>query len=479
MVAHASRGPCTPGPSSPTPARLTTENRLPLQQPTEVVALDPPVSFPRFMAPLTRAHPPLSQGCNTTASTPVPAITNWGTDAEACTCLCASIPGSTCTANPVCAGPVATSYAYGGGGGGGAGPRGCAGGGARRQATRRPPHPVSTPPPSHLPIEIASVTSAGSNNLVVCRVLASGNLGTCAVATSTNAFPLGVAVANGYVYCEWGRGRGGGSPPRAGCGGNAGGRGRRDGGEGWRPVVRARPRAPPWSGWAARRAAPAPAAAPRLDHAAPHRPSSLAATTGSNNEVQACSIVAGSGTVQGCRLTTGNSSTGPVYQLEVTNGLAYLPHRYNDWVDVCTVSGDTLGTCTTAVGNFSAPAGLALNGGYAYIANQNGFVSVCPLASDGTLGTSPTCKTSSGNGTFSAANGIAISGGYAYGVVWWGGGGGVDVAGRGGGGVAVVAWRRASRHSGQCVHPPPAATLIPSNPSPVPPLPHPQWPTTT
>ena len=98
---------------------------------------------------------------------------------------------------------------------------------------------------------------------------------------------------------------------------------------------------------------------------------------------------------------------------------AYITNSGNSTVSICPVnSNGSLGTCTTSSGNgtFSFPEGMTINPArtFAYVVNNNtSTISICPINSDGSLGT---CTTSTGNGTFSLPNGISLnsSGTIAY-----------------------------------------------------------------
>ena len=95
-----------------------------------------------------------------------------------------------------------------------------------------------------------------------------------------------------------------------------------------------------------------------------------------------------------------------------------LPYAYvtdaGNFVSVCRVSGSppTLSSCATSGSGFNNPTGIAVSGGYAYVANNNaGSVSVCPVNPSTRALVSADCTSGSG---FTNPRGIAVSGGYAY-----------------------------------------------------------------
>jgi hypothetical protein len=91
---------------------------------------------------------------------------------------------------------------------------------------------------------------------------------------------------------------------------------------------------------------------------------------------------------------------------------AYVTNLANNTVSICPVNSDgSLGTCTTSTGNgtFSFPEGMSINPArtFAYVVNNNtSTVSICPVNSDGSLGT---CTTSTGNGTFNGPNAVIVN----------------------------------------------------------------------
>ena len=120
----------------------------------------------------------------------------------------------------------------------------------------------------------------------------------------------------------------------------------------------------------------------------------------------------------GLTCTAGNGS-GTHVMANVTNvsitchaPTAYVTNLSDNTVSICPVNSDgSLGTCTTSTGNgtFSLPNGISLNssGTFAYVGNAStSTISICPVNSDGSLGT---CTTSSGNGTFNGPNAVVIN----------------------------------------------------------------------
>jgi DNA-binding beta-propeller fold protein YncE len=94
----------------------------------------------------------------------------------------------------------------------------------------------------------------------------------------------------------------------------------------------------------------------------------------------------------------------------VSPGFAYIGASSTE-VDVCAIgpSGSLSTSCPNTGGVFSSPAGIALAGGYAYVANStSGMVSVCSISGDGTL----LCGTTVPVG--SEPMDIAINGSHAY-----------------------------------------------------------------
>jgi hypothetical protein len=116
-----------------------------------------------------------------------------------------------------------------------------------------------------------------------------------------------------------------------------------------------------------------------------------------------------SGILSGCSIDSG---TGAAAGIAATSGFAYIAASQSS-VDVCTIgpSGTLSTNCVPTGGVFSSPAGIALAGGYAYIAdNSDGTVSVCPIGADGTLSS---CLPSLVAGGSSPID-IAINGNHAY-----------------------------------------------------------------
>lgn len=107
--------------------------------------------------------------------------------------------------------------------------------------------------------------------------------------------------------------------------------------------------------------------------------------------------------------------------LDPTNSYVYVTNQNNNTLSICSINNDgSLGTCTVSNGNgtFSSPTAVNVqlssdaSATYAYIANANSTVSICPV-NTGSLGT---CITSNGNGTFSLPQGIGVNaaGNFAY-----------------------------------------------------------------
>ena len=131
-------------------------------------------------------------------------------------------------------------------------------------------------------------------------------------------------------------------------------------------------------------------------------------STSTSGGVTSCAIGV-AGILSGCSIDSG---TGAATGIAATSGFAYIAaSRFN--VDVCTIgpSGTLLTNCVLTGGAFTGPGGIALAGGYAYIANTgDGTVSVCSInAADGTLSCSPGSPVGS-----AAPVDIAINGSYAY-----------------------------------------------------------------
>ena len=115
------------------------------------------------------------------------------------------------------------------------------------------------------------------------------------------------------------------------------------------------------------------------------------------------------GILFGC---TVDSGTGVAAGIAVTSGFAYVAVGASN-VDVCAIgpSGTLSTSCALTGGTFSSPGGIALAGGYAYIANNAaGSVSVCSINADGSLACGPTSLVAVGSEPID----IAINGSHAY-----------------------------------------------------------------
>lgn len=88
----------------------------------------------------------------------------------------------------------------------------------------------------------------------------------------------------------------------------------------------------------------------------------------------------------------------------------YVVNYNNNTISICPItSPGVIGTCTTASQSFSNPDTIALNtlGTFAYITNNSAnTVSVCPVNADGSFGT---CTASNPGGTFHGPAGISIN----------------------------------------------------------------------
>jgi hypothetical protein len=97
--------------------------------------------------------------------------------------------------------------------------------------------------------------------------------------------------------------------------------------------------------------------------------------------------------------------------LSMGDRFAYVANFNNSTVSLCPInSNGTLGTCTASNPGttFSGPFAITLNaaGTLAYVANDsNNTVSLCPINSNGTLGT---CTASNPGTTFSGPAGIVL-----------------------------------------------------------------------
>jgi hypothetical protein len=114
-------------------------------------------------------------------------------------------------------------------------------------------------------------------------------------------------------------------------------------------------------------------------------------STSTAGGVTSCSITANTGTLSGCTVGTGIGTGTGTAGIAVSPGFAYIgvgPGVGTSAVGVCAVgpSGVLSASCIATGGTFSEPAGIALSGGYAYVANSGtGTVSVCSINPDGSL----------------------------------------------------------------------------------------------
>ena len=149
-----------------------------------------------------------------------------------------------------------------------------------------------------------------------------------------------------------------------------------------------------------------------------------------DSSVYACPVWAQNGelptTSSGCVVSTSygggiQSSIGAPNGIAVSGGYAYVTTK-NSWgsggVYACPVSGQTGALPTTSAGctttsGFQDLQGIAVSGGYAYLATARGLLYVCPVSCQtGALPTtSAGCVTSSG---FTQLDAISVSGGNAY-----------------------------------------------------------------
>jgi hypothetical protein len=124
------------------------------------------------------------------------------------------------------------------------------------------------------------------------------------------------------------------------------------------------------------------------------------------NGVTTCAIAV-DGTLFGCSASAGSGTTG----IAIGSSYAYLGAGANS-VDVCTVGvTGALSGCTGTGSGFTGVDGIAIAGGYVYVANQgNGTVSVCSANPDGSL--SPCVA--SGVGTAIGPADVAFLGNQAF-----------------------------------------------------------------
>ena len=134
---------------------------------------------------------------------------------------------------------------------------------------------------------------------------------------------------------------------------------------------------------------------------------SSASGTGS---ISICPINQSSGQLESpCTpVTLTPSSHAVAISLNSANTLAYIADSGNSQIIIChiTNNGSSFGTCTYQSGNFNEPQTVQLNptGNYIYLGNYTpGDMSICPINSDGTLGT---CTRSTGDGTFNIPSGM-------------------------------------------------------------------------
>jgi len=130
-------------------------------------------------------------------------------------------------------------------------------------------------------------------------------------------------------------------------------------------------------------------------------------STSASAGVTSCTIGV-TGTLSGCITAPGTGAAG----IAVTPSFAYIAATQSS-VDVCAIgpSGTLSTNCMSTGGAFLGTGGIALAGGYAYIANSAvGTVSVCSINADGTLSCGPTSPVGMGTEPFD----IAINGSNAY-----------------------------------------------------------------
>lgn len=142
-----------------------------------------------------------------------------------------------------------------------------------------------------------------------------------------------------------------------------------------------------------------------------------------DGSVSICAVNPEDGSLGDCNLSIGG--TDPTLSFLIPTGVAlgqaetflYASNFGDDTIAVCPVNDDgSLGPCTASDGNetLSLPQALVVNGDFLYVANiphTDGFpsgISICPLESDGSLGTCTTTN-SDGNGTISNPVGVAFN----------------------------------------------------------------------
>ena len=129
------------------------------------------------------------------------------------------------------------------------------------------------------------------------------------------------------------------------------------------------------------------------------------------SDVSVCQVSGSTGALSSCAPT--GSGFGDPYGIAVSGGYAYVANFGTNSVSVCQVSGSTgaLSSCAPTGSGFGKPIGIAVSGGYAYVANYGtNSVSVCQVS--GSTGALSSCAPT-GPG-FGDPYGIAVSGGYAY-----------------------------------------------------------------
>ena len=351
--------------------------RAPRRQPCTNGQPAPP---PRANAhPLPPAPAPIPQGCSLAGSgLPVVTIKYWGTVNETCTCGCSGSTPDTCTANPICAGPVPTTYAY--------------------------------------------VADLGTNLVSVCPVLPTGALGTCTLSNGSGTFnsPTGPAVAGGYLYacngntvsicpitspsgtlgtCASTTGSGTFSSPYfvVVASGYAHVTNAVTNTVSICPVV-----ATGALGTCLTSTAGGTLSAPR-GIARPGNGYAYISNYGSN----LVSVCQDSGAaLTSCSTTSGGGAFNGPSGLAVAGAYLYVTNQNTNTVTTCPLtSPNVLGPCTTRSG-FAGPTGVTIFRGQAYVTNlASNTVSYCPLVSGGAaLGP---CSTSAGS--FSSPFGIAFA----------------------------------------------------------------------
>ena len=108
-----------------------------------------------------------------------------------------------------------------------------------------------------------------------------------------------------------------------------------------------------------------------------------------SSEVIKCDINSTTGGLSNCA-ATGSGFSSPLGSMTIANGYAYIPNYLNYNISICSVSptDGTFGVCSTFSngGGLFLPAGVAVSGTYAYIAQSSSNLLACKInASNGSL----------------------------------------------------------------------------------------------